>query len=153
MCLFLDRAAWYCYEHVCLSVSLYAEFWNHMSELRQIIRVCYLWPCFCGPLSALRYRILICTSGFCGRRDIARNGHEYAAWKRRVLNVIRKVAARIWHHTVTWRAMPARNRGGVSTVAVFRNVNCSWGAIGNESLPIQLAQCWFPRLVISNDKI
>jgi len=26
-------------------------------------------------------------------------------------------------------------------------------SIGNESVPIQLAQCWFPRLAISNAKI
>jgi len=25
--------------------------------------------------------------------------------------------------------------------------------VGNESVPIQLAQCWFPALVISNAKI
>jgi len=30
---------------------------------------------------------------------------------------------------------------------------CNHKAIGNESVPIQLAQCWFPRLAISSAKI
>jgi len=31
--------------------------------------------------------------------------------------------------------------------------NCRNVRIGNESVPIQLAQCWFPWLAISNDKM
>ena len=32
-------------------------------------------------------------------------------------------------------------------------VQIETGAIGNKSVPIQLAQCWFPGLAISNAKI
>jgi len=34
--------------------------------------------------------------------------------------------------------------------SVFQEIKLTF--IGNESVPIQLAQCWFPRLAISNAK-
>jgi len=37
--------------------------------------------------------------------------------------------------------------------AVFKQRRLQKSAIGNESVPIQLAQCWFPGLAISNAKI
>jgi len=41
----------------------------------------------------------------------------------------------------------------VSQAAEAHTANWWLSDIGNESVPIQLAQCWFPRLAISNAKI
>ena len=37
--------------------------------------------------------------------------------------------------------------------SVVQHNTVGLGPIGNESVPIELAQCWFPGLAISNDKI
>ena len=37
--------------------------------------------------------------------------------------------------------------------SVVQHNTVGLGPIGNESVPIELAQCWFPGLAISNDKL